>query len=622
MIWQGRWKSWRGHCMSEAMPGQSLSERVQALVAWLTPWMQDRRERETLLMLTFQGRDAALLNQIDYEGTAEGFTVRLLRTLAVYGEIDGGPALSYLLDTLRDRAGTNRLAEIDAFQAQLPALNQHLIQTHHTAVVRRRLMAAILLVMGMGIVLLLVQGTVINALSVALNLAPPSPTPPSLEQVEIGIIMGYFGVPEDGSISPAEAQQFAMQVYSNLENELEQLRRETGLPLSVGTLGPDVTGTITSEGEAAAGRWHAEIVLYGTLAQDATGQVVVTPHYYASPATFADALEMSGSYRLGSAIPCSLPLTDNFTTNRILRSRLTGIAQVFAALTYYVAEDYEAALVGFEQASASTWGTERGTDTVAILLGNTHLRLASVAAQKEAYDAAEDELDQAFAAYEAAIQMNADLATIYSRPAIALASATFVKWSLERQQTQESKIDLLHQAQDYLDQAASSPDSAADESVDYQGYFAQVQINFALLQYHDDELSDDERASLQQTLLTQADRIISKYNDQQKYPYLAAEAYWYKGLLAYGVYDCKTAIEQYEQAITVIKTLPGRASQLRQMFFQWSAAECYSETGEPDRAAVAFEAALAIAHSLNRTGEMTAYIAEFQSRLDGLQTEG
>src|SRR5688572_5257248 len=128
--------------MSEAMPGQSPSERGHALVAWLTPWMQDRRERETLLMLTFQGRDAALLSQIDYEGTAEGFTVRLLRTLAIYGDIDGRPALSYLLDTLRDRVGTNRLAEIDAFQAQLSALNQHLIETHRTAVVRRRLMAA------------------------------------------------------------------------------------------------------------------------------------------------------------------------------------------------------------------------------------------------------------------------------------------------------------------------------------------------------------------------------------------------------------------------------------------------------------------------------------------------
>lgn len=95
------------------------SPTLNKLANFLSDFMIDEADRRALLRLALN--DAAY-RRIRFSGTADTFTIQMLSELLQYGEIaPGKPAVSALLDILRDRVGINQQAEIDQWQATLHA---------------------------------------------------------------------------------------------------------------------------------------------------------------------------------------------------------------------------------------------------------------------------------------------------------------------------------------------------------------------------------------------------------------------------------------------------------------------------------------------------------------------
>lgn len=88
---------------------KSLFKRI---VNQLLPDMTDADERKALIESALY--DSPVLDRIKWSGASRGFTVRLVRTLEDFGEIEAGkPAIVALLEDLREQVGDDRQKQID-----------------------------------------------------------------------------------------------------------------------------------------------------------------------------------------------------------------------------------------------------------------------------------------------------------------------------------------------------------------------------------------------------------------------------------------------------------------------------------------------------------------------------
>jgi tetratricopeptide (TPR) repeat protein len=88
------------------------------LKAFLQPYFQDEADRRAIMRNAFH--DTPVLNQLDFEGTAEQFTWHLLERLLAFGELKSGqPALVCLLDTFKDRVGEDKDEQLDKLIGQI-----------------------------------------------------------------------------------------------------------------------------------------------------------------------------------------------------------------------------------------------------------------------------------------------------------------------------------------------------------------------------------------------------------------------------------------------------------------------------------------------------------------------
>jgi len=605
--------------MSPLAP-DSAAKFIEAVVALLVPFTTRRPEREALLTLAFSGLDDGLLRQVDYEGSAEVFAVRLVRVLAERGIVSGEPALWILLKSVRERVGTDQQAQIDALRPLVPFYTRAIAGQVRRERVTRQIITGVAGVAVFGLLIFAVGNIVRYQIDRIIPTLTPQATPTrdTMANCEVGIGVAYFGTPSDGSVNAADARALLDRIYGRLNVELGQIA--AALPYHLCWRGPDLIGTVSSEDEArtTAETYKARVILYGQFEQTPNG-LMLRPRYHADPRTFAQAVEMGGNFRLGNPVPVVNLSSPTFETNQQLSARVTSIAQVFKGLTYYAAEDYTNALAAFSSAAKESWGAAGGADTLNILIGNAHLRLASVAAQKGDLSAAQSSLDQCFAAYNAAKANNANRADAsYGRVNIALASASFVAWSLEQQKTRAADPNLdapaahLLEGRTYAAQIDQATDQSYGREVAYQGVFARMQIEYALWQHYPDQFTTPEQDELLAATRRAARRVISAYDDgDHSLGYLAAESHWYLGLLEFNT-GCATALPEFEAA-TDSKT---GASPLRQMFFWDSVAECREELKQTSDAAAAYRKALALAQQINKAGDMERYIALYRSKLE------
>jgi tetratricopeptide (TPR) repeat protein len=404
--------------------------------------------------------------------------------------------------------------------------------------------------------------------------------------------------------------------------------------MRVCTLSPAQTGATAgsdAEAKAALSNWDANVVLYGAVKESDDGYVI-EPDYYADPVIFAEAAEMGERLRLGSDVSTGIPLQDNFRMALTLESRASGIALVFAGLSHYLTEDYDRALETFQQIDRD-WRTARGADVVDILIGNTYLRLASVAAQRGELDEADSDLARAFEAYEAAQDINAQAGENYERVLVALASAQYLEWSVARQQNCvlsdedcptgacESDRRLLDAARQTLESAGAATEAVTDTVVEAQRDFVLLQVSYQLWRNHDDEaaLRDFDAAYRRQ---------LNRYETQPEnywFSLLAAEAHWYMGRRAFAEGGYSDAVEAYTAALDTLDSgLSGEATDLRRLYYQWSIAESLEADGEFDAALDAYSAANDIALRLReRYGrDMRCEIALFDLKAEELQPSG
>lgn len=596
---------------SLAPPG-STAQFIEDVVALLAPFVGNHAERESLFGLAFSGRDEPLLRRLEFEGSAEVFMVRAVRLLAERGLIGNEQALSILLGVVRERVGTDQQARIDMLQTVIP-FYARLIAAQ---VARQRVGKQIgVIVLGVVIFGLLLSGVgVITHVVVgqySASLTPlPTPTTPSLASCEIGIAVGYFALPADNSVSESDANGLLERVYGRLKDELARLNST----VTMCSLGPDVIGVIASQDEAIqkAVKYKARVVLYGTIEQSANG-LKLLPQYYSDPHTFAQAYEMGGSYRLGNAVLINDIKSPTIDANRQLTARVHTIAQVFAGLTQYAAEHYTDALASFD--SAADWGDSNGTDTLNILRGNTYLRLASVAAQKGDLETAQADLSKSLDAYHLAETNNQNRTSYsYGRVNIALASGSYVQWSLNHQKDPTTDNTLLDTAAVYIDKVQQATDITYQTEVVYQGYFASLQIDFARWRYYSAHYVQPQPDNFKAAFERNAQLIITKAanNSEDSIGYLAAEAHWYLGLEAFGA-DNRQALTHFEAA-TDLKL---GASLLRRMFFWDSVGETHETLNRHADALMAYQEALKLAITLNQSGTMQRYIDRYQLLIDG-----
>src|SRR5262249_30944049 len=86
------------------------------LLALLAPMMESEAARRIQLESAF-GLNQAWLNDLNYSEDVETFVASLVRTLGAHGDLGPGkPALWALLETVRERVGTDQKERIDALR--------------------------------------------------------------------------------------------------------------------------------------------------------------------------------------------------------------------------------------------------------------------------------------------------------------------------------------------------------------------------------------------------------------------------------------------------------------------------------------------------------------------------
>jgi hypothetical protein len=237
------------------------------------------------------------------------------------------------------------------------------------------------------LLLFLLAGVLVMLAFTLANLSLRGPEPSeatSLAAYEFGVAVTYFQV--DAGVELATADRLIDQLYLRLESELASFTEEVGFTL--GLLPPEtfarIEGDSPPQREAnahlLAEQYQADIVLYGTISENERGTLTVQPEFYVFPGRFREALEITGSYRLGSAITLSGQLGDMSTLvnlNQPLGRRTISMAEIMAGLAYYAAEDFENARAIFQQVlDEQNWGDAAGQEIIYVLLGNSHLSLA------------------------------------------------------------------------------------------------------------------------------------------------------------------------------------------------------------------------------------------------------
>lgn len=531
------------------------------------------------------------------------------------------PVLVRRLDSGQDlkEIGLDHLQYVDLTQGYEQGLRR-LMQVLPRPRFPARLVAQRVALVLLGLLLLvgialggftLVQQAVKN-LEPTATAPPPTPTL-QVADYDVGVVVAQFALPDDGSISSADADELIAQFSRLLESELQETMSR--LRLTVGVLSPEEVGRI--EGDTVSDRREnardlarsrgADIVVYGSMTRnEVTGEVELQPEYYVVPDSFTDAQEMTGAFRFGRPIALHDPITQALNAEGALSSRTTALAHVVTGLVKYVLqEDYAGALESFESATGvPDWNEQEGREVLHILLGNARLKLAQQAAVECNRAEVLEQVDQAVSEYEQA----RDLADNYARAYAGLAAATYLQalWTPEENDgcaNQLIDLDLLEQTLAHVEQAQTADDQPDEIGVESKVLLTKAQALFWLWNTVG-EFSDEEYESLLDDFQRTTERILNNY-EEGTYPSvasLAIEAYSLRGAVKQINGDCRAAIGEYANALEI----PTISSSRRMFFVGWQG-DCYYQLGQSGEAANAYSQALSIAQALGNEDSAAYY---------------
>ncbi|MBW7881667.1 MAG: hypothetical protein H3C34_03350 [Caldilineaceae bacterium] len=443
-----------------------------------------------------------------------------------------------------------------------------------------------------------------------------SPTPkPSLAAYDIGAIVAGFQLPDDGSVDPAVADLQIERFYLQLQDELQESMRP--LRFRAGLLGPDVAGRITGttaddrEQHAAqlAVEYGADLVVYGIIGyNDVTRQLEIQPEYYVLAESFADALEMTGSFRFGSPIGIAMPINRGLGVERELSARAASLAQIMVGLSLYLLEhDYQGALTAFETAaSLPGWESLAGREVVDLLIGNAHLAMAVEAAARCDRSGVLAGIEQALHHFDGA----ATTAPGYARAYAGRASAHYLAalWMPEDSSNcLPESIDAAQLQLALADIAAAQQASEQPKEIGVRSrmLLTEAQVRFLEWLSSANAIGDPSRVA-ELPFWPVTEKVLSNYEggDHPSVGLVASDARILRGQTYFVLGDCWSAEDEFDGALAVTEMPAARRMEV------WGLkGDCFVELNQISAASDAYNRALQIARQLGRADDVAYFEA-------------
>ena len=345
-----------------------------------------------------------------------------------------------------------------------------------------------------------------------------------------------------------EPENFSYDVADNIKLNLEASFAELRSP-TVAIWGPDKVGLITGETpeeratQAAqkASEIGADLILYGVI-DGQTSEWKIQPEFYLSDQFLTDFQEITGQYSLGK--PFILRGQDSLVAVRLnaseqMQKRTAMIPSIAIGLAWYVTQQYDRALVAFQEVAENPlWVEIGGQELIYLLVGNA-------AGKASLFDEAETAYLQALA-----------LDNQYSRAYIGLAGIRYIEALAPIKQADGSEdpskanATLLYEALALYDQANQATNKPPLADIETKIHFGRGQ-SLMMLSFTDPTI-------VVAPAIAEFEAVIADFGDIQfpsnpRVRDLAAEAYARLGLI-YLLYGAEQESANYY--CNAIKVLP------------------------------------------------------------------
>jgi tetratricopeptide (TPR) repeat protein len=364
-----------------------------------------------------------------------------------------------------------------------------------------------------------------------------------------------------------------------------RLRIEIRAPAQFPAIEGDAPADQAADARGRAKEIDADVVVYGTLATDATS-TTLQPRLYLADRIRRGVDELTGDHRLGAPVP--LPgnpedqpwLVGTLVDQLVVRTR--ALAELTVGLWHYHADQPQQAIQRFERAARMPgWDRRQGKELLYVFLGNAAERQGAQWQRQGRRVAAGRSFDQALRYFQEALAIDSE----YARAWYGIAETQFLQLDLDCPigRTDPGRLAQVVRGLQRAQRATHRPVLAdIDTKVAFGLGRAYVCMSLA-------EVSDRrEQAQQQLGQAIQAFEAGDK-DTQLRIQQVAAEAYGQLGLLAFAYPDTPDATQRLHQAVPAYR----RAIELSQdrpnrlTVFQCNLAAIYERLGQPRAAEAA-----------------------------------
>lgn len=253
--------------------------------------------------------------------------------------------------------------------------------------------------------------------------------PKSMPGGSFNIAVAQFSaVDETGQAAVSDdVRALASSIAGYLNSQAEALVPVLGQGVTIWGPEQKVGPLAASEAADRAQDLNADVLLYGTLRQQAGDTWRLEPAFYLSEEFVSRADELCGEYALGTGIPYRPNSTAAIRdANIILQARLKALVQMIIGLSYFsygTQQGYQQAADVFQGVAADPdWGAaevDSGQEIVYLFLGSAYQMQLPFAEDGSAVQS--ELLDKSQAAYQKAIELN----TAYPRSYNGLGAVLF-----------------------------------------------------------------------------------------------------------------------------------------------------------------------------------------------------
>lgn len=440
----------------------------------------------------------------------------------------------------------------------------------------------------------------------------PDPLPTRMQK-QFNVAVAEFLVQDEKGqpVQSDDGLDMGKYLYDQIQTNFEELELQKVVSWEVWD--PEKTGFIAGQTRAEreqvaavrAAEINAHVLIYGVIT-DQGADSRVEPEFFVNHTSFSEAEEISGQHQLGRAIAVTLPFTEQIQAveNPALASRSNALSLITLGLAYYSIDDFNKAIVRFQQAADDPhWLDNAGKEIIHLLLGNAYVRQASKE-QSPAY------LPQASAEYDQALAINSN----YGRAKVGLAGVKYLLALGDPTQLTPGRAIVIDPAKlndidNLLDEIARLPDQPESANIETKVHFQRGML--ALARYRAKQPGGNWLTTAQ----TEFSEVTRHYEDGDSgVKALASHAYAQLGGIAKVQGHLDLAIELLQKAVQT-------ASPFYVGKYNSSLASFYLENDQVDLACEALEKAIAIAERRGDQDSIKRYTDKLNSLADCQQPD-